>query len=148
MEEAGHGDGIDVLFYTVASEMFRRIAEVVQEDLAKIGINVSIQAFPVAEYIPLAQKGDQDMAMIWYTYSDPDILFNMLGTATPFNWSFTEDAELDQMLSDQRYIFDAAERKALWQKVQERYVGHGLFGHSLRREVRRSHERSGARSHA
>ena len=27
------------------------------------------------------------------------------------------------MLSDQRYIFDAAERKAAWQKVQERYVG-------------------------
>ena len=32
-------------------------------------------------------------------------------------------AELDKMLSDQRYIFDAAERKAAWQKVQERYVG-------------------------
>ena len=121
--DAGHGDGIDVVFYTVASEMFRRIAEVVQEDLAKVGINVAIQSFPVAEYIPLAQKGDQDMAMIWYTYSDPDILFNMLGTGTPFNWSFTEDAELDKMLSDQRYIFDAAERKAAWQKVQERYVG-------------------------
>jgi peptide/nickel transport system substrate-binding protein len=68
---------VDVELIASSSDpIYARIAQVVQQNLKPVGINVKIQQMPVAEYIDkVFTKGDFDAALSWLAgYSDPTMV--------------------------------------------------------------------------
>jgi peptide/nickel transport system substrate-binding protein len=120
LAEAGV-DSLDLTFLVIASPIYQRAAEVIQQNLAEVNINVSLEAMPVADVFARGPSGDWDLCFFYYTYSDPDILYLILSTrGGSLAWSFTEDEELNDWLDAQRVEFDKEARHELLLKVQQR----------------------------
>jgi peptide/nickel transport system substrate-binding protein len=120
MAEAGLEAGFETKYLNVASPVYQRAAESIQEDLSKINIKLSIESYPVAEWVPKGASGEYGIQFFYYTYSDPDILFLAFRTGQAFAWSRQTDPELDGWLDQQRVSFDPAVRKDLLYKAQAR----------------------------
>ena len=121
LAEAGVTDGLDLTFLVIASPIYQRAAEVIQQNLADVNVNVSIEALPVADVFARGPSGDYDLCFFYYTYSDPDVLYLILSTrGGSLAWSFTEDEELNDWLDAQRVEFDKDARHELLVQIQER----------------------------
>lgn len=127
MAEAGQEAGFSFDYLVIENPVYRRIAEVIQQDLAAINITVNIQAYPVGELFALAPKAEHGMTFFYYTWGDADIVYALLKNGQAMSWSFVEDPELDEMLEAQRAEFDPAKRKELLFKIQERAVDQALW---------------------
>jgi len=144
LAEAGYADGLDLSFLVIASPVYQRAAEVIQENLAAVNVNLTIEALPVADVFAQGPSGDYDLVFFYYTYSDPDVLYLILSTrGGSLAWSFTEDEELNDWLDAQRVEFDPeARRELLWQ-VQERtneaayflFLWEGVYVAASREEI-------------
>lgn len=78
IEEKGAGDvTLDLIVYT-AEPVMAQIAQLVQQQLAEIGVTVEIEQFDTATYdsrVFVAQPGDFDMTVGWYAgYTDPSMV--------------------------------------------------------------------------
>jgi peptide/nickel transport system substrate-binding protein len=118
MQEAGVEDGFDLEFLLLDGAIFRRIGEVVKEDLSKININVQLQSLPVAELFAKAPDRTSGMYFFWYTYSDADIVYQMLHSGESIDWSFQENPELDALIEKQRVEFDPVARREIFKQIQ------------------------------
>lgn len=127
MKEAGQEAGFSIDFLVIESPTNRRIAEVLQQDLAQINIQLNIQSYPVGELFALAPKGEAGLTFFYYTYSDPDLIYALLKTGEPMSWAFQENAELDSLLEQQRVTFDAEQRQAMLDRIQEIAVDDALW---------------------
>jgi peptide/nickel transport system substrate-binding protein len=119
MAEAGLADGFSMTYLNIESPAYRRVAEVIQEDLSQINISMEIQSYPVAEWFALGGQGKFHVSFFYYTYSDPDLIYPMMLTNGAYNWTFSENAEMDALIEAQRIEFDAAKRTEQIQKIQE-----------------------------
>ena len=117
LAEAGVAEGLELTFLNIASPLYQRAAEVIQQNLADVGITMNIESLPVADVFARGPSGDFDLCFFYYTYSDPDVLFLICSTrGGSLAWSFTEDDELNDWLDAQRIEFDKdARRDLLWQ---------------------------------
>ncbi|HET9660775.1 MAG TPA: ABC transporter substrate-binding protein, partial [Thermomicrobiales bacterium] len=120
LEEAGYADGFDITYLNIASPVYQRVAEVLQEYLADVNINLMVESYPVGELIPKAATGEYGMTFFYYTYSDPDILHLILRTGQPFAWCNHNDDEFDGWLDEQRVTFDPDARLELLYNAQQR----------------------------
>jgi peptide/nickel transport system substrate-binding protein len=120
MKEAGLEAGFETKYLNIASPVYQRAAESIQEDLSKINIKLSIESYPVAEWVPKGASGEYGIQFFYYTYSDPDILYLAFRTDQAFSWSHQTDPELDAWLDEQQITFDPAVRKDLLYKAQAR----------------------------
>jgi peptide/nickel transport system substrate-binding protein len=127
MEEAGHESGFETTYLYIATSLFQRVAEVVQEDLSKINIKLKLEGAPVGEVVTKATTGQYGMTFFYYTYSDPDIVYVLLHKGQTYSWSFQEDPELDGWMEQQRVEFDQAKRNELLSKIQHRIVDSALW---------------------
>jgi len=119
MKEAGLEAGFKTDFLVIENPIYRRWAEVIKEDLSKINIDVQLQSLPVAELFAKAGDKTSGMYFFGYTYSDPDIVWQILHSGAAMTWSFHENPELDQLIEAQRVEFDIPNRKELLFKLQE-----------------------------
>jgi peptide/nickel transport system substrate-binding protein len=128
LAEAGVTEPLELTYLVIASPIYQRAAEVIQQNLAEVGVNLTIEALPVADVFAQGPSGDYDIVFFYYTYSDPDVLYLILNTeGGSLAWSFTDDAEMNEWLAAQRVEFDPeARRELLWQ-VQERVNSAAYF---------------------
>ena len=117
LKEAGVQEGLKVKFLGIDS--FSNHFQIIQEDLAKVGIEMEIDNYPVAEWFALAGKGEYDITFCYYTYSDPDLIYPFFITGGGLNWSFHENQELDDLNNTQRTSFDAKKREQAIHRMQE-----------------------------
>ena len=127
LAEAGLEDGFDLTYLNIAAPVLQRAAEVIQENLSAVNINLSVESYPVGEQVPLGQSGEYGMPFFYYTYSDPDILHLILRTGQTFAWSAHGDEELDAWLDEQRVTFDPEARRDLLYKAQARIADDALI---------------------
>jgi peptide/nickel transport system substrate-binding protein len=127
LKEAGQDAGFTVDYFVIDSPVYRRVAEVVQQDLAAVNIQVKIQAYPVGELFSLGPQGKAGLLFFYYTYSDPDLVYALLKSGQGISWSFQSDPELDSLLDQQRVEFDHDKRRALLNRIQERVVDEALW---------------------
>ncbi len=132
LEAAGYGDGFDVEL-TVPQEDQTRVdaASWVQAGLAELGINVTINAVPTAEYQTLLNSHELPMYIFeWYSWgNDP---FYQL------TWNFKCDAftnytnycneELDQIIETGTFSRDPEERAELARRAQEILMDEAVWG--------------------
>lgn len=118
LAEAGHAEGLRVTLVTNDSPVIRRTAEIIQAQLADVGVEVAIETLPIAQWSAVTSQGGQDMVISTYSYTDADIVYPVLHSTGALNRAFHDNAELDALIAEQRVTVDAAARQAILDKIQ------------------------------
>jgi dipeptide transport system substrate-binding protein len=131
MIEAGLAEGFDTdLWYIPVSRPYnpngKRVADLVQYDLARIGIRARLVTDEWAAYRSKLQAGEPSMALYGWTgdNGDPDnFLHVLLGctSARPGGNNIAKwcDPEYDALVTEAKQTSDRATREALYRKAQE-----------------------------
>ncbi len=95
--------------------------ELIQAQLAEVGVEVELKSGTVPEYLEALSKGEFDL--IWGNLSraDGDVLRTSFSTAAT-NYYQVDDPELEALLQEQLSIADPAERDAVLAEAQQRIV--------------------------
>jgi dipeptide transport system substrate-binding protein len=130
MIEAGLAEGFDTdLWYIPVSRPYnpngKRVAELIQYDLARIGVRVTLKTDEWAEYRARLQAGEPSMALYGWTgdNGDPDnFLHVLLGctAARPGGNNIAKwcDPEYDALVNRAKQISDRQAREELYRKAQ------------------------------
>jgi dipeptide transport system substrate-binding protein len=127
----------------------KRIAEMMQADLAKIGVNAKLVTFEWGEYRKRMQQGEHLTGMLGWTgdNGDPDNFFFLRGcdAARPGGQNLSKwcNKEFDGRLEKARTIADVKERTRLYQEMQviekedapDMKIAHSVVYETMRKEV-------------
>lgn len=155
MLEAGHGGGFETdLWYMPVTRAYnpdsKRMAEMVADDLDRIGVRVHLVTAPWPEYVGKLLSGGPSMAFTgWLSDNgDPDNFLGILlgcrgGIPTDDNVSKWCDPRFDALIADARSNMDHAAREKLYEEAQVVFhdqapwvtVAHGVALTAIRRDV-------------
>jgi len=124
LAEAGYEDGFSatVLAY---DRITADLAEIVQEQLKEIGIDLNIEMMETGAYLEATANGDVDMYVgSWGTVTlDADYglypMFHSENVGAPGNRSFYENDDVDELLEEARKTTDDDERLELYKEAQQ-----------------------------
>jgi peptide/nickel transport system substrate-binding protein len=121
LAEAGYPNGFAFSLSTPQIGVFQQMNQLAQEQLAKVGIKVTLD--PVAQsewYDRLVKRRTNFSPNRWTQRPDPDgllyILFHSKGFANTTGYS---NPLVDQLLEEGRNTYDQAQRKKIYDEVQE-----------------------------
>ncbi|RJE79709.1 ABC transporter substrate-binding protein [Paracoccus sp. JM45] len=105
----------------------RRTAELMQEDLSKVGVNAEIVSYEWGEYLSKSMEPGRDGAVLlgWTgDNGDPDNFLSVLLSCDSAgdggaNRAFWCNEEFSQLLQDAKVTSDQAERTAIYEQAQE-----------------------------
>ena len=156
LAEAGYPNGLETDLWAMPVQRpynpnARRIAELMQADLAKIGVKAEIKSFEWGEYRKRAQAGEHQMAQLGWTgdNGDPDnFLHTLLGCASAQSASGSNIAKwchkpFDDLVTKAKVTTDQAERTKLYEEAQKVFkeqapwftVAHAVQLKPVRKEV-------------
>lgn len=110
-------------YKTSTIELRRRIAEVFQHDLARIGLDLDVRSYEWATFYADIKRGDFDLySLAWVGVRDPDIYFrifhsSMLPPAGMNRGAYANPA-MDALLVAAHATEDRGERRRLYGEVQ------------------------------
>ena len=131
LAEAGFPNGFETDLWAMPVQRpynpdARRIGELMQSDLAKIGVKARIVSFEWGEYRKRVQAGEHQMAELGWTgdNGDPDNFFVPLAgcaAAVPGGGSSSKwcNKEFDELVNRAATLSDQDQRAALYKKAQE-----------------------------
>ncbi len=102
----------------------KRIAEMMQADLEKVGVKTKLVSYEWGEYRKRLQAGEHQMGQLGWTgdNGDPDNFFFLLGCAAARpggqNLSKWCNKDFDALITQARTISDKAERTKLYEQAQ------------------------------
>lgn len=102
----------------------KKMGEMMQADLAKVGIRVKLISYDWPTYLKKARQGDQVMIQMGWNgdNGDPDNFMNVLlscaSTKSGQNVSFWCDPEFDRLVTQARETPDQKKRTELYKKAQ------------------------------
>ena len=155
LAEAGHPSGFETDLWAMPVQRpynpnARRIAELMQADLAKVGITAEIKSFEWGEYRKRAQNGEHMMAQLGWTgdNGDPD---NFLATLLGCESAKTNGSNIakfcyqpfEELVVKAKQITDQAARAELYRNAQVVFkeqapwftIAHAVQLKPLRKEV-------------
>ncbi|MFY9971727.1 MAG: ABC transporter substrate-binding protein [Roseiarcus sp.] len=154
LKEAGVATPFDIdLWYQPVQRPYnpngKRIGEMMQADLAKIGVNAKLVTYEWGEYRKRAQGGEDMTAQLGWTgdNGDPDNFFFLDGCTDgkPASNNIPKwcNAEYNDLLVKARVVADQAERAKLYQRMQEiehdeqpeLLVAHSIVSEAMRANV-------------
>ena len=127
----------------------KRIAEMMQADLAKVGVNAKLVTFEWGEYRKRMQQGEHITGMLGWTgdNGDPDNFFFLRGcdAARPGGQNLSKwcNKAFDERLEKARTLADVKERSKLYQEMQQIEhddapdfkIAHSVVYEAMRKEV-------------
>ncbi len=130
LAEAGHPNGFETDLWAMPVQRpynpnARRIAELMQADLAKVGVKAEIKTYEWGEYRKRMQNGEHQTGMFGWTgdNGDPDnFLHTLLGcaAAAPGGGNAAKwcNKEFDELVVKAKTISDQGERTKLYEQAQ------------------------------
>jgi dipeptide transport system substrate-binding protein len=130
LAEAGYPDGFTTDLWAMPVQRpynpnARRIAELMQADLAKIGVKAEIRSFEWGEYRKRVQDGEHQMAQLGWTgdNGDPDNFLNSLlgcDAAKPGGGNIAKFCyrPFEELVAKAKTVSDQAQRTELYRKAQ------------------------------
>jgi len=131
LADAGYPNGFETDLWAMPVQRpynpnAKRIAELMQADLAKIGVKAEIKSFEWGEYRKRLQTGEHQMGMFGWTgdNGDPDnFLHTLLGCASAQTASGSNIAKFcykpfDDLVVKAKTVSDQAERTKLYEQAQ------------------------------
>jgi peptide/nickel transport system substrate-binding protein len=100
-------------------------AQLVQQQLAKIGVTMNIQNFEFGTLLAKAQAGEDQAHFMGWTDTSPDILYLLFSSKIGgggINMSHLNDPQMDSLLEQYRTQLDDGKRNAIIQQIQKREV--------------------------
>ncbi|USG64063.1 ABC transporter substrate-binding protein [Brevibacillus ruminantium] len=97
---------------------FQRVAQIVQNQLKAIGIDLKLAVTETATVRDRTSKASHDMALLYYGYSDPDVLYLMFHSKMSIRTHFSTP-ELDLLLEKGRRTTNEKERMNVYEEIQE-----------------------------
>ena len=132
LDEAGYPDPdgagkeprFTLTYKTSQNELRRRIAQVIQGQLGKIGISVTIRSFEWGTFFNDIKSGNfQIYSLTWVGITDPDIYYyafhSLSVPPSGANRNRYKNPTVDFLLEEGRKELDPAKRKAIYSKVQK-----------------------------
>lgn len=124
LKEAGYGKGDIEAELLVPSDdpLPKKIGIVLQNQLAKVGVKVSITETPSSYIREKAIAGEHEMALMIYSWSDPNILkwvFNPESDTQYSHWRTEEAYEMLDLLLKARRVVDVEKRTAMYSEIQK-----------------------------
>ena len=131
MIEAGLAEGFDAdLWYLPVSRPYnpngRRVAELIQYDLARIGVRTTLMTEDWPDYRARLQRGDMSMALYGWTgdNGDPDNFLHVLLGCTAARPGGNNIAkwchpEYDALVNEAKQVSERAAREALYRQAQQ-----------------------------
>ncbi|MBI3358280.1 MAG: ABC transporter substrate-binding protein [Nitrospirae bacterium] len=118
------GTRFRLTYKTSQNELSRRVAEVIQEQLSRIGIAVTIKSYEWGTYYSDIKSGNfQIFSLSWVGVSDPDIYYDLFHSqSVPPNGSNRvryQNERIDHLVEEGRVIIDRDKRKIIYKEVQE-----------------------------
>jgi peptide/nickel transport system substrate-binding protein len=124
LTEAGYPNGFDAVLATPQVTMFQQLDQLLQEQLAAVGIRLTLPPVAASEWYGKVVNGTTNMtASRWTQRADPDglltILFDSKGFANTMKYS---NPQVDALLQQARTTYDIPTRKRLYSEVQQMIV--------------------------
>ena len=119
----------------------RQAAEVIQAMAAEAGFDMKIRVVEFATSLKEAEEGRYQAYMLnWSGRPDPDgNLYIFAKSKAPQNYGGYSDPQVDAWLDEARTKSDPAERKAIYEKVAEKFLNEGSLLYLFHRMVHRPH---------
>ena len=130
LAEAGVSDGFELeIMPTTQYEESIRIAQVLQAQLAPLGISASIRTLEWAEWLEQQGAGNYDTYVCsWNVLVDPDDYFYAQHrTGEVFNFTGYSNATVDELLDQGRLTQDFDERKAIYEQINQQIVNDASY---------------------
>ncbi|MFN8524852.1 MAG: ABC transporter substrate-binding protein [Chloroflexota bacterium] len=138
LKEAGYGDGLKVkLLSTSQYGMHQGSAEIVQNDLKKIGVQVDLELYDWPTTVDKYNKQDFQFRIhgLGADILDPDFMSVFFYKDTSHNKSSGfSDPQLDTMFEEARATADQAKRKAMYAQIERRIMDASPFTYLAWRE--------------
>jgi peptide/nickel transport system substrate-binding protein len=147
LDEAGYAGGFELNIYvTTTYDFLRDPAEVIQANLADVGIRATITAEDWGVYLPKALNSEFQTTILGTSgQADPDeYLFSQFHSSGTFNLSKLYDDELDALLERGRAEADPEVRREIYLEAQARILElapHVFLFHSAQYEALQSYVR-------
>lgn len=154
LAEAGLGNGFDTDIWAMPVQRpynpnARRMAELIQADWAKIGVNAKIVSFEWGEYLKRSKAGEHQTVLLGWTgdNGDPDnflaVLLGCDASKSGANRARWCNAEFEGLIQKAKVESDPRERTALYEKAQEVFkreapwatIAHSVVFKPVRKEV-------------
>lgn len=144
LAEAGYPDGVSIDAYKVvaANQLDVDAAQVLEQQWAEAGIDVTIQPMEVGQILSDWNTATGKMIQVGITWEpDPDTrLYNVFHSSSAVAQAYClDDPELDELLDRGRTTTDRAERMEIYQAAQDRIADQAyvlvLYGYPLRWET-------------
>lgn len=129
LEEAGYGDGFEMELWAMPVPRpympdGQKVAELMQKNLADIGVTAEIVSHEWATYLELAEKGDADAFMLGWTgdNGDPDNFLYVLldeDNIGSNNYTYFKHDEMHDLFIEAQTEVDQEKRNELYKKAQE-----------------------------
>lgn len=129
LEEAGYGDGFEMELWAMPVPRpympdGQKVAEVMQKNLADIGITANIVSHEWATYLELAEKGEADAFMLGWTgdNGDPDNFLYVLldeDNIGSNNYTYFKNDEMHDLFIEAQTEVDQEKRNELYRQAQE-----------------------------
>jgi peptide/nickel transport system substrate-binding protein len=124
LTEAGYPNGFDAVLATPQITVFQQLDQLLQEQLAAVGIRLTLPPVAASEWYAKVVNGTTNMTPSrWTQRADPDglltILFDSKGFANTMKYS---NPQVDALLQQARTTYDIPTRKRLYSEVQQLIV--------------------------
>lgn len=121
LAEAGFPNGFEYTLSTPQIGVLQQINQLVQEQLAAVGIKLKLEPVAQSEWYDRLVKRTTNMSPNrWTQRPDPDGLLYILFHSTGFaNTSGYKNEKVDKLLEEGRNIYDQAARKRIYDELQE-----------------------------
>lgn len=125
-------DGVPFTFTLNSSptDTNARSAQVVQQQLAQIGIAMDIQTFEFGTLLARLMAAEHQANFMGYTYTNPDIVylwFHSDNIGTGLAHSHFDSPELDALINQSRTQTDPDDRLATYREIQEYVIDNSLW---------------------
>jgi peptide/nickel transport system substrate-binding protein len=105
-------------------------AQLVQQQLAQIGITLQIQNFEFATLLSKITASQDQAHFMGYTYTSPDILYLLFYSAAAggggINFSHVQDPKLDSMINQYRQELTTAQQNQTYEEIQKYVVDQAI----------------------
>ena len=132
LEEAGwvdaDGDGVrekgeerlDLVFLSINTPTFTLATQVIQSQLAEVGIATTIETLETATFLAQLTEATQDLNLLQFSWPEPDILYLM--TDTDFPIGRYRDETFRGLVTEARRVSDLDERSRLYFEASQKLL--------------------------
>ncbi len=123
LTKSGYVQGSQPLTIYVSGDQRIKVAEVIQSDLGKIGLEVKVQQADFTQWLEKVRAGEYQFGVIgWTTATEPDRFFSpLLHTNSIGGWNFSRysNARVDEIIDTGKGILDNDERAATYKELYD-----------------------------